>query len=136
MARKVISIIFFGIASLIWVVFVIAGIYFFISDGDYIDLVGFFILGFINASIFVGFGFAIRKKKVEIVMLIFGIAFIIGGAISFLYGTAMNRDFSAILRYGPNPGNEFVYGGIMLVFIGVVLLALGFWKKHRSLPKT
>jgi len=65
------------------------------------------------------------------IMIFISILMIIGGIVAIYQGGSLNRDPMAFWQYGPNPGGNYIIAGVLLVFAGIVLFALGFWKKHQ-----
>ena len=67
-------------------------------------------------------------------MAFLGIIALIAGIASTLYGNAQNNSieaqFESFLSSGTtNPGNTFVYVGIVLAIVGIVLIIASFMKK-------
>ena len=70
-------------------------------------------------------------------MIVFGIALFIAGVISAIYGNAQNNDYSAqfqsILSGGSvNPGDTFLYMGIIIAIIGVILFIAGIARNNNN----
>lgn len=79
-----------------------------------------------------GIGLAVIKYKPGIPMLLTGIGVIIGGIGFIVFGEAANQDMMAVIQSGnPNPGTPLVNAGYFTIFVGIVILALRFWKKHQ-----
>lgn len=69
-------------------------------------------------------------------MIIFGILSLIAGVVCALYGNTLNNDLEtqleSILSNGvSNPGNVYLYIGIAVAVLGLVLLVAGVMKKEQ-----
>ena len=63
-------------------------------------------------------------------MIIIGIILIIAGIASAIHGNTLNNNFEAQLLYALekgeiNPGNTWIYIGIAVAIIGLILLLIG-----------
>jgi len=65
-------------------------------------------------------------------MLIIGIIAIIGAIVLINRGTDMNQDFTMIWQYGPNPGNQLIHMGYVLLIIGALLVIAHFVMKQMK----
>ena len=73
-----------------------------------------------------------KERKGSLPMLLAGIGSFVAGIISINIGESMNQDIFEMIRTGnPTPGNGAIVGGIVLILIGIVILALRYWKKHQ-----
>lgn len=69
--------------------------------------------------------------------LISGIVMIIGGFVSIILGNNTNNDFesqfNSFWEYGQtNPGDTWIYVGICLIVIGVILVIYGFISNRNT----
>lgn len=70
-------------------------------------------------------------------MVLIGLIAIVAGVVSALYGNAQNNDMSAQFKSflssgNTNPGDPFLYIGIAVAVIGVILLIVGLTKKKKG----
>lgn len=69
-------------------------------------------------------------------MLVSGIASSVIGAILLIFGFFFNsrvrNDFNLLMEHGNNPGNGFILVGVILLFIGIVILGLRYVKKQQT----
>jgi len=67
-------------------------------------------------------------------MILGGILFIGIGIVSFVRGVEMNNDTRLLIQTFPNttPGNPLMIAGVVLFAVGVLLLALVYWKKNHK----
>lgn len=70
-------------------------------------------------------------------MIILGIILILAGAASYLYGNALNRDIEAQLTAlfstgSLNSGNPFIYAGIAIFVIGLLIMIIGIVRKQKK----
>lgn len=70
-------------------------------------------------------------------MMVLGIIALIAGVISAIYGNSLNNSLEAqlgsLLHHGTtNPGDPFLYAGIAIAVVGVVLIVVHFVKKNKK----
>jgi len=67
-------------------------------------------------------------------MILSGVVLIGIGIFSFIRGVEMNQDTRLLIQTFPNtsPGNPLIIAGVALFAVGVLLLALVYWKKNRK----
>ena len=128
MIRKILGIIslaigiFFGLGGFIAIL--IAGGNF--AQSILVAILGFGIWGTLGVLLL------FTKIKNTTFAMIGGIALIVLGINSIIQGSNMNQDIMAILQYGPNPGNSLIAIGILLAIGGIVVGALGYWKRYKN----
>ena len=67
--------------------------------------------------------------------MIWGVIMIIAGIISAIYGSSLNNDieaqlYSALTDGRMNPGNIWLYGGIAILVIGIIIVVTRMRKNY------